>query len=95
MIILFEVELGPDDNYLKDTVPEGGSRLGGVNMANRINRAYEMIAESILSGYSALFTYAVKETLTAEERERVASQIRQLADTSTASEYTFSVPLRP
>lgn len=81
--------------YLKDTVPEGGSRLGGVNMTNRINRAYEMIAESILSGYSALFTYAVKETLTAEERERVAGQIRQLANTSTAPEYTFSVPLRP
>lgn len=64
-------------------------------MTNRINRAYEMIAESILSGYSALFTYAVKETLTAEERERVAGQIRQLATTSTVSGYTFSVPLRP
>lgn len=62
-------------------------------MSERVNRAYDMIADSITSGYSALFTYAVKETLTESERGQVAQQIRELAKHTMPTD-NFKLPLR-
>lgn len=62
-------------------------------MSDRINKALEMIADSITSGYSALFTFAVKETLTESERGQVAHMIRELAKFSEPVD-TFKLPLR-
>lgn len=62
-------------------------------MSERVNRAYDMIADSITSGYSALFTYAVKETLTESERGQVAQQIRELAKHTMPID-NFKLPLR-
>lgn len=46
---------------------------------SKIQRSIELIADSIDSGYSALFTFAVKENLNNEERAQIAGLIRNLA----------------
>ena len=44
-----------------------------------LSRALDLIAGSVESGYSSVFTFAVKETLTAQERTVLASGLRILA----------------
>lgn len=51
-------------------------------MKENQRKSLDLIADSIQSGYSSLFTYAVKETLTAEEREDLSKIIRNLANES-------------
>lgn len=48
-------------------------------MSDNISRALVMMADSVTSGYSALFTFAVRETLTALEREQVSLMLKDLA----------------
>lgn len=43
---------------------------------NRMTKALEYIADSVESGYSALFTYGVKEVLNNEERRELANFLR-------------------
>lgn len=45
----------------------------------RIQDSLLMIADSVESGYSSVFTFAVKEKLNREERQKVATLIRELA----------------
>lgn len=45
---------------------------------NRMTKALEYIADSVESGYSALFTYGVKEVLNNEERRELANFLRNL-----------------
>lgn len=45
-------------------------------------KSLELIADSIESGYSSLFTYAVKENLNANERQELSQFIKELSRSS-------------
>lgn len=47
-------------------------------MNEKLNKALNYIADSTESGYSALFTYGVKEILNHEERRELAKVLRNL-----------------
>lgn len=47
----------------------------------KLNRSLENIADSIDSGYSALFTFTVKEYLSVEEKAELSQKLRKLAST--------------
>jgi len=47
--------------------------------SSKQERVLNYIADSIESGYSAVFTFAVKELLNANERTEIAKTIRNLA----------------
>lgn len=52
-----------------------------------LSRALDLIAGSVESGYSSVFSFAVKETLNAQERAVLASSLRTLA-----REQSWTVP---
>lgn len=49
---------------------------------NKLSKSLEYIADSAETGYSALFTFAVKEILSTEERRTLSSVLRNLANDS-------------
>lgn len=48
-------------------------------MKEKYSKCFEYIADSIETGYSSIFTFAVKELLNSEERREVSLIIRNLS----------------
>lgn len=46
----------------------------------KISKSLNLIADAAESGYTALFTYAVKESLSQQERTELVSSLRALAE---------------
>lgn len=42
----------------------------------KLNKTLDLIADSIVTGYSSVYTFAVKENLDTEERREVAELLR-------------------
>lgn len=49
----------------------------------KISKSISMIADAAESGYTALFTYAVKESLSQQERNELVNSLRALAQETT------------
>jgi len=49
----------------------------------KISKSISMIADAAESGYTALFTYAVKESLSQQERNELVTSLRALAQEET------------
>lgn len=56
-------------------------------MSRNLNKAIELIADSIETGYSSLFTFVYREYLSREEKNELVTVLRDLAN-STASQDT-------
>lgn len=61
-------------------------------MSENLNKSLHYVADSIESGYSALFTYGTKEILCTKERRELTQLLRELADGRTVQIPASSLP---
>lgn len=57
----------------------------------KFGRVLNYVADSVETGYSAVFTFAVKEILNAQERREFASFLRDLTASQSQPRFTQSI----